>query len=84
MSDMIIFINFSMLIFLMCLMLIIYFKGSVELYPLIVILLLASLILGVASMSITPTMPFTPMFQVIFLLFQVIIFVLASVDTFMK
>ena len=84
MSDMIIFINFSMLIFLMCLMLIIYFKASVELYPILAIILLASLILGVASMSITPTMPFTPMFQVIFLLFQVIIFILASVDTFMK
>ena len=84
MSDMIIFINFSMLIVLMCLMLIIYMKASVELYPIILVLLLASLILGVASMSITPTMPFTPMFQVIFLLFQVIIFILASVDTFMK
>ena len=84
MSDMIIFINFSMLIFLMCLMLIIYMKASVELYPIILVLLLGSFILGVASISIIPTMPFTPMFQVIFLLFQVIIFVLASIDTFMK
>jgi len=78
------FINFFMLIGLMGFMLLIYLKASVELYPLIAILLLASLILGVASMSITPTMPFTPMFQVIFLLFQAIIFVLASVDCFMK
>lgn len=84
MSDIIILINFMMLITLMGLMLIIYFKASIELYPIIVVLLLASLILGVASMSIIPTMPFTPMFQVIFLLFQVIIFILASIDTFMK
>ena len=72
-----------MLIVLMGLMLIIYFKASVELYPIIVVLLLASLVLGVASISITPTMPFTPIFQIIFLLFQVIIFVLASINTFM-
>ena len=70
-------INFFMLIFLIILSLYCYTK--VRRYLISLVVFLFSLIIGIRSMSETE-MPFTPYIQVFFIVFQVIIILLMSLE----
>lgn len=73
-----IFISISMLVFLMVLMLFMYYsKKRIEFIPILIIFLF-SLIMGINSLSID--FPLTPYFQLFFMLFQTIFFVLAALN----
>lgn len=82
MTDVVILLNFLILTMFIVLMLFLYVKYFV--YELIVVILLFSLIIGVYSISITPTMPLTPWFQIFFILFQFVIWLLATIDNYDK
>lgn len=67
----------SIMIFLMVLMLVLYLKYKK--YNLIIIVYLFSLIIGVESFTIG-YLPFTPWFQIFYVVFMTIIFVYTSID----
>lgn len=68
------------LIFLMILMMVLYVKYRVPL--LIITVYMFSLLLGYESLSIE--IPLTPYFQIFFLLFQSVLFILTAMDFFSK
>lgn len=71
-------ISLSILVFLMTLTLFIYYtKKRMEFIPILIIFLF-SIIIGIGSFSIQ--LPLTPYFQIFFMLFQTIFFVLAALD----
>lgn len=73
-------ISLLILVFLMCLMLFLYYtKGRRQFLPILIIYLF-SIIIGIGSFSIQ--LPLTPYFQIMFLLFQSIYFVLTGLDAF--
>jgi len=75
-------ISLSILIFLMSLMFFMYYsKRRIEFVPILLIFLF-SIILGIGSISIQ--LPLTPYFQIFFILFQTIFFVLAALDYYYK
>lgn len=73
-------ISLSILIFLMLLMLFMYYaKGRRQFLPILVVYLF-SIILGMGSISIQ--FPITPYFQIFFMLFQSVYFILTTIDMF--
>ncbi|QYW08121.1 hypothetical protein 15570_00024 [Lokiarchaeota virus WyrdV1] len=71
-------ISLSILIFLMVLTLFMYYsRKPIEFVPMLIIFLF-SIIIGIGSISIQ--LPLTPYFQIFFMLFQTIFFVLVALD----
>jgi len=71
-----------MLVFLMVLMLFMYYSKKRSEFTPILIIFLFSIILGIGTISIQ--LPLTPYFQIFFMLFQTIFFVLAALDYYYK
>lgn len=71
--------TFFAIIFLFGLMVFCYLK--IRVFVLILGIYLFSLVIGFNAMS-ESVIPFTPYLQIFFLIFQTIIFVLVSIDTF--
>jgi len=69
------------LIILMAVMLIVYLK--IENWMITLVILLFSLVIGALSMTIGD-IPFSPYFQIFFIVFQAIIFIITSLDAFTK
>ena len=69
------------MIILMSIMLIVYLK--IENWLIILVIFLFSLIIGALSFSMGD-IPFTPYFQMFFIIFQLIIFVITSLDVYRK
>lgn len=68
------------LILLMAIMIIVYLK--IRIWLLVAILFFSSLIIGFMALNVEN--PFTPYFQMLFLLFQTIIFILTSLQAWRK
>lgn len=61
--------------------LMIYCYAKLRIFPLILLITLISLIIGVISIELSYN-PFTPYFQVFFILFQIVFFLKTSMDYF--
>lgn len=72
-------LNIIVMMFLLILM--IYFYGRNRVFPIMLIIFLFSLIIGVNSFSVH-NIPFTPYFQLFFLLIQAVFFTLTSFDLY--
>ena len=69
---------------LLCFMiLMVYLYSKFRIFPLVLLTALISLIIGVVSIDLQYN-PFTPFFQVFFILFQTLFFVKTSIDLFQE
>ncbi|MGB5911851.1 MAG: hypothetical protein WBH31_11710 [Promethearchaeia archaeon] len=74
-------LTFLIIIVLMAVMLIVFLK--IENWMVCLVILLFSLIIGILSISMGD-IPFTPYFQIFFIVFQSVIFLITSLDAFTK
>lgn len=81
MFDLLPVLDFFVMLFLVMLMIFCYMKLRV--FYIILLIYLFSIIIGVMALS-DPYVPFTPYFQVLFILFQTMIFFADCLDTFSK
>lgn len=72
-------LDVGILIIFMILMIFLYIK--IRIFPLILLVLLISLVIGLVSIELQYN-PFTPYFQVFFIAFQTIFFLKTSIDYF--
>jgi uncharacterized membrane protein YcaP (DUF421 family) len=62
------------LIMIFCMLVMMYMYAKYRIFPLILLTLLVSIIIGVASIQLNYN-PFTPYFQVFFICFQLVFFI---------
>ena len=74
-------LTFMLLIILMLLMIYIYAKN--RRFTIILVIFLFSLVIGMTAFSVEGV-PLTPYFQLLFLLFQTVIFILTAIDLYQE